>query len=529
MSLTAGHWASGPGQVVIDKGTASGRAATTWATRSAWPLAVPRGSTRSPASRATAPRTRSAARRSPSSTSRPPRRCWASAEQYDTIFAAARDGVSSEQLVARPAARWCRRPRRSRPASSRPTADSKDDPGQQQVRPVLPARVRVHRARRGRVRDLQHALDHARPAHPRARDPAHARRVPAPDQALGADRGPRHGRVRLRPGPRARAGAREGPERALRAVRRSTCRQASTVVSARTIMVGARPGHRGSPWSRASRPPGARRGSRRSPPCARAPPCRRGSARAGRPSRSRSSSSRPCCAWRARWAWARLGVSLILVGIGADRALPRRDHDRRSPRSVRWRGSSAARAPLRRPVRPAGQRQLDAQHDADGDHRRRAHDRARARHARRHLASGFRASTEAPTRTHVSADYVVTSKSGFDTIPADVGAAVARASGVRSVSAVRQDQAKAFGDDVGRQRHRPELRGQRRAGLRARARTPSSRASAAPARSSRSRSRTTTTCGSAARVKLTTSAGRPVAVRVAAIAEPKAQLTGRRC
>ena len=41
--------------------------------------------------------------------------------QYDTIFVAAKDGVSSEQLVQRPAAASCRPPRRSRPASSRPT------------------------------------------------------------------------------------------------------------------------------------------------------------------------------------------------------------------------------------------------------------------------------------------------------------------------------------------------------------------------------------------------------------------------
>jgi putative ABC transport system permease protein len=42
----------------------------------------------------------------------------------------------------------------------------------------------------------------------------------------------------------------------------------------------------------------------------------------------------------------------------------------------------------------------------------------------------------------------VTSKSGFDTIPADVGAAVARTPGVKAVSAIRHDQAKAFGTDV---------------------------------------------------------------------------------
>ena len=64
------------------------------------------------------------------------------------------------------------------------------------------------------------------------------------------------------------------------------------------------------------------------------------------------------------------------------------------------------------------------------------------------LFSGFLSSTRSADEKAVSADYVVTSKSGFDTIPADVGAAVARAPGVKSVSAVRQDQAKAFGKTV---------------------------------------------------------------------------------
>ena len=64
------------------------------------------------------------------------------------------------------------------------------------------------------------------------------------------------------------------------------------------------------------------------------------------------------------------------------------------------------------------------------------------------IASSFRASSRGADEDTVSADYVVTSKSGFDTIPAAVGAAVARANGVKSVSGVRQDQVKAFGDDA---------------------------------------------------------------------------------
>ena len=148
------------------------------------------------ASPATARSTRSAARRSPSSTSPPRRRCWASAASTTRSSSPPATGVSSEQLVRdlRPMVPA------SRADQDRPAAGQRrlqGHPGQHQVRPVLPARLRVHRARRGRVRDLQHPVDHARPAHPRARHAAHARRVAAPDQALGADRGPGDGRVRL--------------------------------------------------------------------------------------------------------------------------------------------------------------------------------------------------------------------------------------------------------------------------------------------------------------------------------------------
>jgi putative ABC transport system permease protein len=61
---------------------------------------------------------------------------------------------------------------------------------------------------------------------------------------------------------------------------------------------------------------------------------------------------------------------------------------------------------------------------------------------------GFGSATRSADEDAVSADYVVTSESGFDTIPAAVGTAVARASGVQSVSSVRQDRAKAFGNDI---------------------------------------------------------------------------------
>jgi putative ABC transport system permease protein len=64
------------------------------------------------------------------------------------------------------------------------------------------------------------------------------------------------------------------------------------------------------------------------------------------------------------------------------------------------------------------------------------------------IASSMRATTRSADEKAVSADYVVTSKSGFETIPADVGPAVARTKGVKAVAAVRHDRAKAFGKEV---------------------------------------------------------------------------------
>ena len=66
------------------------------------------------------------------------------------------------------------------------------------LHPLLPARLRRHRAVRRRVRDLQHALDHRRPAHARVRDAADARRLAQAGPALGPARGPRDRAARVR-------------------------------------------------------------------------------------------------------------------------------------------------------------------------------------------------------------------------------------------------------------------------------------------------------------------------------------------
>ena len=67
------------------------------------------------------------------------------------------------------------------------------------------ADLRRHRAVRRRLPDLQHLLDHRRPAHPRVRDAAHARRLAPPDPLQrrargGGDRLRRRRRRRCRSG-----------------------------------------------------------------------------------------------------------------------------------------------------------------------------------------------------------------------------------------------------------------------------------------------------------------------------------------
>jgi putative ABC transport system permease protein len=137
----------------------------------------------------------------------------------------------------------------------------------------------------------------------------------------------------------------------------------------------------------------------------------------------------------------------------------------------------------------------------------------------------FGSATRSADADAVSADYVVTSKSGFDTIPAAVGSAVARVPGVQSVSAVRQDQAKAFGNDIVVNGVAPRF------------------ADTVDLRFKQGSDAVVPRLGGSGAIvqkqfaddhrlrigsplTLTTSAGRPVGVRVAGIVDPKAQLTG---
>ncbi len=84
---------------------------------------------------------------------------------------------------------------------------------------VLPARVRVHRALRRQLRDREHALDHDRAAHARARDTAHARRDAPADLLVGDHRGVRDRALRVGRRALPRARARQAPQLPLRSVR----------------------------------------------------------------------------------------------------------------------------------------------------------------------------------------------------------------------------------------------------------------------------------------------------------------------
>jgi putative ABC transport system permease protein len=137
------------------------------------------------------------------------------------------------------------------------------------------------------------------------------------------------------------------------------------------------------------------------------------------------------------------------------------------------------------------------------------------------IASSLRASTRNADEKAVTADYVVTSKSGFDTIPAEVGAAVARTPGVKEVSAVRHDEGKAFGKDVAVDGVPPNFANSVNL-------TYSQGSNAVIPRLGSNGAIVSKTFAEDHRLRIgspvtvTTSAGRPVTVRVAAITDPEA-------
>ena len=91
----------------------------------------------------------------------------------------------------------------------------------------VPADLRRHLAGRRRLPDRQHLLDPGRPAQPRARAAARARRLEAAGDLVGAARGVRARRARLDDRPRARRAAGDGHPRALRQLRARPVRAAA--------------------------------------------------------------------------------------------------------------------------------------------------------------------------------------------------------------------------------------------------------------------------------------------------------------
>ena len=110
--------------------------------------------------------------------------------RYDAIQIAAKSGTSPAELVDAVAAAG----RRQAPGQGQRQA-GRGGRGQAQRGhehdPHVPARLRRHRAAGRRVRDLQHPVDHGRPAHAGVRDAADPRRLAQAGHALGQAGGPR--------------------------------------------------------------------------------------------------------------------------------------------------------------------------------------------------------------------------------------------------------------------------------------------------------------------------------------------------
>ena len=109
---------------------------------------------------------------------------------YDGISIQAKEGTSPAELVkaVEPLV-----PDSLQVADAKAQADGRREGDQRGdgVHPLLLPRLRRDRAVRRLVRDLQHPVDHGRPAHARVRDAAHARRVAQAGHALRGARGPR--------------------------------------------------------------------------------------------------------------------------------------------------------------------------------------------------------------------------------------------------------------------------------------------------------------------------------------------------
>ena len=129
---------------------------------------------------------------------------------YDAIAVASRSGVSPRGAQAPDPADP---PGVGRGEDRRRAGEGEREghEGVHEVHPALPARFRRDRPIRRRLRHLQHALDHRRATGARVRHPADARRLSPASTPVGAARGARDWRAGVRdravPRPRAREGA----------------------------------------------------------------------------------------------------------------------------------------------------------------------------------------------------------------------------------------------------------------------------------------------------------------------------------
>ena len=301
--------------------------------------------------------------------------------RYDELAVTAADGTSESQLRDAVGAARARRRRRQARLPGGQGCRQGDQRGPR-LRADLPARLRRHRAVRGRVRDLQHPVDHGRPAHARVRDAAHARRLAQAGAALGPARGPRHRPAGLAGRARARHRHRQGHERAVRGVRHRPAQRRHRRRHAHDRRLAAdRHGHHAALEHRA-RPPGDARAADRG--CARglraaadehAEALDEGGARHHRRRRGRDVDRRVRQRLRrARRAAARRRRADAVHRRGPDRAAARE--------ADRERGRLAG-APPRRLRGAAGELELGPQPVAHGGHRRRADGRPHAGHGGR--------------------------------------------------------------------------------------------------------------------------------------------------
>ena len=188
LTLAAGHWATGPDQVVIDVGTAAGHGFAVGdrvGVAAEGPVRDVHGHRPRPLRRRRLPGRRDHRRlRHPDR----PRRC--SARPASTPSRSPpRPGVSRGRAGPRASRPCCPRASSVSTGDEQAARDKEVDLRGDHLHPRLPAVLRRHRPVRRRVRHLQHPVDHGRPALARAGDAAHPRRLAPAGAALGDRRG----------------------------------------------------------------------------------------------------------------------------------------------------------------------------------------------------------------------------------------------------------------------------------------------------------------------------------------------------